>query len=110
MGMSGNTALRLALDEACKLRFRHQYTETLEKLRSEFGHSISMLPDGSGRIERFNCFAYSLGLWNLDDYIRRVDAEANSAIVNSQFIDAMLGDGALKELRATAAMPGAVLI
>ncbi len=72
--MSGNAAPRLALDEASKLRVPREYTETLERLRREFGHSISMLPDGSNRIARFNCFAYGLGLWEHDDYIRRVNA------------------------------------
>lgn len=98
MTMAGNPALRLALDEASKLRFRHQYTETLEQLRREFGHSISMLPDGSGRIARFNCFAYGLGLWELADYIRRVDAADNSAIISSQIVRALLADGTLKKM------------
>jgi hypothetical protein len=52
MTMSGNAALRLALDEASKLRFPHEYTETLERLRREFGHSISMLSDGSATVSR----------------------------------------------------------
>jgi hypothetical protein len=108
--MSGNVALRLALDEASKLRFRHEYIETLERLRREFGHSISMLPDGRNRIARFNCFAYGLGLWEHVDYIRRVDAAENSAIVNSQLVRAMLDDGTLEEINAAVATPGDVVL
>jgi hypothetical protein len=67
--MSGNAALRHELDEASRIRFPHVYTETLERLRREFGHSIMILPDGSNRIARFNCFAYGLRLWEHDDYI-----------------------------------------
>ena len=108
--VKGNVALRLALDEASKLRFRHQYTETLQRLRHEFGHSISMLAEGSERIARFNCFAYGLGLWELADYIRRVDAAENSAIVDSQLVRATLNDGALEEISAAEAAPGDVLL
>ena len=108
--MSGNAALRLALDEASKLRFRHEYTETLERLRREFGHSISMLPDGCNRIARFNCFAYGLGLWENVDYIRRVDAAENSAILNSQLVRVMLDDGTLEGIDAAKAASGDVLL
>ena len=108
--MPGNAALRLALDDACKLRFPHQYTETLERLRREFGHSIFMLPDGSDRIARFNCFAYGLGVWDHADYIRRVDAANDSAIVNSQLIRAMLADGTLKEINTAQAAPGDIVL
>jgi hypothetical protein len=61
--MAGNAKLRRALDGATKLRFRHVYEETLEQLRHEHAHTISILPDGRDRIARFNCFAYGLGVW-----------------------------------------------
>ena len=108
--MSGNAALRLALDEASKLRFPHEYTETLERLRREFGHSISMLSDGSDRITRFNCFAHGLGLWEHDDYIRRLNAANNSAIANSQFVRAMVDDDTIKEIDPAEAAPGDVVL
>lgn len=79
--MSGNAALREELDEASRIRLQKVYIETLERLCREFGHSILILPDGNDRITRFNCFAYGLGLWEHDDYIRRVNAASNSAVV-----------------------------
>jgi hypothetical protein len=110
MMMSGNAALRDELDEASRIRLPQVYIETLERLRREFGHSILILPDGSDRITRFNCFAYGLGLWEHDDYIRRVNAANNSAIVNSLFVRAILDDGTLKEINAAEAAPGDVLL
>ncbi len=62
MKISGNAALRDELDEASRIRLPQVYIETLERLRREFGHSILILPDGSDRITRFNCFAYGLGV------------------------------------------------
>lgn len=108
--MAGNTKLRVELDQATKFRFRHQYTEALERLRHEFAHSISILPDGRARIERFNCFAYGLGLWEHPDYIRRVDAASNSAVVNSLVVRALLEDGRLKEIGAAEAVAGDVVL
>jgi len=108
--MSGNAALRDELDEASQIRLPQIYVETLERLRCEFGHSILILPDGSDRITRFNCFAYGLGLWEHDDYIRRVNAANNSAIVNSQFVRAILDGGMLEEINAAEATSGDVLL
>jgi hypothetical protein len=108
--MAGNAQLRSELDTATKLRFRHQYTEALERLRREFAHSISILPDGRDRIERFNCFAYALGLWEHPEYIRRVDAASNSAVANSLVVRALLEGGKLIETSAAAAVPGDVVL
>jgi hypothetical protein len=110
MTMSGNATLRDKLDEASSIRLPQVYIETLERLRREFSHSILILPDGSDRITRFNCFAYGLGLWQHDDYIRRVNAANNSAIVNSLFVRAILDDGTLREIDAAEATSGDVLL
>jgi len=94
--MSGNAALRRELDEAIKTPYPEIYREAIERLRSQFGHSISILPDGKGRTTRFNCFAYGLGIWEHPDFVKKVDDAGNSAILNSQIIRAMIDDGTLK--------------
>jgi hypothetical protein len=108
--MSGNPALRRELDAASKLPVRSEYRERLHTLQSKFGHVISILPDGSERICRFNCFAYALGLWDHDNYIMHVDREGNSAIVSSDFMHRMMKDGALVEIEASMAQAGDVIV
>jgi hypothetical protein len=108
--MAGNAKFRRALDEATKLRFRHQYTEALEQLRRAYAHTVSILPDGRDRIARFNCFAYGLGVWEHPDFIRRVDAASNSAIINSDVVRSLLDDGTLQEINVAEAVPGDVVI
>lgn len=108
--MAGNAKLRGALDDATKLRFRHQYTEAIERLHREYAHAISVLPDGRDRIALFNCFAYGLGVWEHPDFIRRVDAVSNSAIINSDVVRSLLEDGTLQEISAAEAAPGDVVI
>lgn len=100
--MSGNAALRRELDEATKTRFPEVYRETIERLRGQYNHSISILPDGKGRTTRFNCFAYGLGVWEHPDFIAKVDEAANSAIITSQIVRAMIDDGTLKAVVAKA--------
>jgi hypothetical protein len=108
--MSGNAALRRKLDEASKIRIPAIYRETLAHLRRQFGHSISILSDGSGRTTRFNCFAYGLGVWDHPDFIRKVDAVENSAIISSQIVRSMIDDGALKAVAASEARQGDVAV
>jgi hypothetical protein len=108
--MPGNTALRCELDEANKIRIPAIYHETIERLRHQFSHSISVLSDGKGRIERFNCFAYGLGVWEHLGFIKMVDDASNSAIISSQIVQAMIEDGALKTVTAAEAQIGDVAV
>ncbi|SRR5260221_5045821 len=108
--MAGNAKLRRALDEATKLRFRHQYTDALDQLCHEYAHTISILPDGRDRITRFNCFGYGLGVWEHPDFIRRVDAASNSAIINSDVVRSLMNDGTLQDVSAAKAAQGDVVI
>jgi hypothetical protein len=108
--MSGNPALRSELDAASKLRVSSEYRERLQALQSEFGHSISILADGHGRIGRFNCFAYALGLWNHDTYTMHVDRDGSSAIVNSEFVQRMMKDSELGEIEASKAQAGDMIV
>lgn len=96
--MSGDAELRRSLDVASKLKVVSDYRAQLATLKAQYGHTISMLSVGSGWIHRFNCFAYALGVWEHDTYIRAVDASADSAIVNSSFLQQMIREGALAEV------------
>ena len=84
--MSGIAALRRELDAASKLREVGAYVEKLNALRDQFEHQVSILPDGRERMNRFNCFAYALVLWNHPDYVQLVDAKSDSAVINSDTI------------------------
>ncbi len=107
--MSGNSVLRSALDEAVTTKYPELYRETIERLRREFGHSITILPVGKGRTTRFNCFAFGLGVWEHPDFIRLVDAAGNSAILNSTIVQAMIDDETLRPVEASEARPGDVV-
>jgi hypothetical protein len=96
--MSGIAALRRELDAASKLREAGAYVEKLNALRDQFEHQVSILPDGRERMNRFNCFAYALGLWDHPDYVQLVDAKSDSAVINSNTIAEMLSEGALVEI------------
>lgn len=108
--MSGNPALRRELDAASKLIVLGEYRERLQSLQSNFGHTISILPDEHAPIERFNYFAFALGLWNHDTYVMHVDRDDNSAIVNSEFLLRMIKDGALVEIEASKARESDMIV
>lgn len=108
--MPGNPDLRLALDVASELKIVSDYVARLAELKARYGHSITVLPDGKERMERFNCFAYALALWDKPDYVRLVDAAGNSAIMNSALIRAMINDGTLNELALSDASQGDVIV
>jgi hypothetical protein len=93
--MSGNRKLREALDAASSLTDWNVYLDTLESCRTQFDHGITVLPDGKGRLRRFNCYAYALGLWDHADYISAVDRSTNSAIVDTPFVKSMVQSGLL---------------
>jgi hypothetical protein len=108
--MSGNSKLRLALGAASKLKVVSDYPVRIAELKSQYAHNVSILPDGKHRIERFNCFAYALGLWDNADYICMVDAAMNSAIVNSSLMALMIDDGTLCEISMSAAVAGDMIL
>jgi hypothetical protein len=108
--VSGNATLRRELDGASKIRFSQLYRDTLEELRHQFGHSISILPDGKGRIERFNCFAYGLGVWEHPIFIKSVDDASQPAIISSTIVHSMIDDGFLKTIAARKARRGDLVL
>ena len=71
--MTGNKSPRTHLDTACTPRVLSKYRICLAELNEEFGHSIVILSDGGGKIERFNCFAYAFGVWGDIRYERLVE-------------------------------------
>lgn len=95
--MSGNRKLREALDAVSSLTDWNVYLHTLKSCRTQFDHGITVLPDGKGRLRRFNCYAYALGLSDHADYISAVDLSMNSAIVDTRFMKSMVQRGLLVE-------------
>jgi hypothetical protein len=108
--MSGDADLRRCLDTASELKVVSEYRDKLAALQAKHSHTISILSDGRGWINRFNCFAYALGIWQHDTYIRAVDATSNSAVVNSEFVQRMITDGSLVEVAQKRAREGDVIV
>jgi hypothetical protein len=108
--MPGNPALRRKLDEAITTEYPEIYRENIERLRREYGHAITILPDGKGRTSRFNCFAYALGVWEHPDFIQKVDDAGHSAILSSTIVQAMIDDGTLKPVTVKRVQPGDVIV
>jgi len=84
------SALRLELDKASGIRSKPAYAEALEVLRSLSAHSISILPDGNDRLDRFNCFAFALQIWEDPTFIEAVNARNDSAIVDSSVVSILM--------------------
>jgi hypothetical protein len=108
--MPGNADLRRALDAACKLRVVSEYRDRIAALQTQYGHAISISQDGKERIERFNCFAYALGIWQHQTYIDLVDATSDSAVIDSEFVRYLIDAGTLVEVAPTEAREGDVVI
>jgi hypothetical protein len=87
-----------------------EYNAKLAALKVNPGHSIAVLPDGRGRISRFNCFAYAFGIWNHPDFIELVDQTEDSAIMDSAFVSWMIEDFLLTEVHAEAVGLGDIAI
>jgi hypothetical protein len=99
--MADVEGLRQELDEANLLRVKTDYQIRLEELKGRYGHTITILQDGADQIERFNCFAYALGVWNEPLYRELVDQWRSSSLIDSQFVSEMIerGDFAESESR-----------
>jgi hypothetical protein len=108
--MPGNADLRRALDAACKLRVVSEYRDRIAALQTQYGHAISILQDGKERMERFNCFAYALGIWPHQTYIDLVDATNDSAVIDSEFVRHLVDAGALVEVAPAKAAEGDMVI
>jgi hypothetical protein len=104
--MSGDFELRSELDTASRLRVPSEYRDRLEALRQRFGHTVTILPDGSERVDRFNCFAFALGVWNHHAYVQRVDHDGNSAVLDSNTVQQMIEAGEPLYVAPSAAKSG----
>ena len=108
--MSGIAELRRELDAASGLRVKSEYRSQLEVLQQQFGHIVAILLVGLDRIDRFNCFAFALGVWNQDAYVQRVDRDGNSAVLDSNTVQQMIGAGEFLDVAPSAAKPGDVVL
>jgi hypothetical protein len=66
----GRENLRRELDTVSTLVVKADYIAALDQLRQTYQHSVRILSEGASRMERFNCFAYVLGMWN--DPLRQI--------------------------------------
>jgi hypothetical protein len=106
----GNPQLRRELDTASRMTVVNEYNAKLAALKVDPGHSITVLPDGRGRISRFNCFAYAFGVWSHPDFIALVDQADDSAIMDSAFVCWMIEDGLLTEVQSQDVRTGDIAI
>jgi hypothetical protein len=108
--MAEKQNLRRALDQASTLRLATEYRATLQQLKAEHGHTIARHTDGAGEIERFNCFAYALAVWDQERYRALVDKFQSSALINSGFVECMLEDGILVEVSTAEVRAGDIAL
>lgn len=94
--------LRDDLDTNCAVnRTPEAYRAGLDKLRDKYGHAIEIVDCGD--IQRFNCFAFATGIVDLPAYQVLVDAESNSALLDSAFMRDLINDGDLQPVEDPAA-------
>jgi hypothetical protein len=108
--MPGSKDLRRALDDASAMRVAPEYRARLEQLRQRYHHNIRILDDGAGRLERFNCFAYAVGVWQGTRYERLVDRTQSSVLINSAFVADMLARGKLAEVQRREVQPNDIVL
>ena len=114
--MPGHAELRRALTEATTLTTPQQYRAEIERLRSVFGHSITVLPHDYGRLKRGepepSCYGYAFGLANNARYLQLVAAGAGPdklQPLSSDSVTMLLAARALRRRRAGARHDDVVL-
>jgi hypothetical protein len=107
--MAGNKALRRELDDASALRAKSDYQVRLDELKARYGHTITVLQDGAGEIERFNCFAYALGVWSEPSYRQLVDEWQSSSLIDAEFVSEMIKRADLAQLLDSETQPGSLV-
>src|SRR5689334_3569785 len=108
--MPGSAELRRELDCASAIRLPAVYRDTLDRLKRDLGHDVSILDEGKERITRFNCFASALGSEAHPDVNATVDHANHSAWFQSAMVQEMIDDGALAEIAAAEARAEDVVI
>jgi hypothetical protein len=108
--MPRNAQLRRELEAAMAIFEPAAYVKRLDQLREKFNHSVFILPDGSDRLRRFNCYAYAFGIWDHPDFVALVENTGKSAIMNSTFIEAELARGRLQEADQNMLNAGDIII
>jgi hypothetical protein len=96
--MLRNDELRRELEDASELKVVSEYRMRIETLRVKYGHTITILDDGTSEIARFNCFAYALGVRNDPTYRKLVDEWQSSSLINSDLVSEMLRRGDFAEV------------
>jgi hypothetical protein len=108
--MPGDAQLRHELQAAMAIAEPDAYLKRLEELREKFKHAVIVLPHGTDRLSRFNCYAYAFGIWEHRDFVALVEDTGTSAIMNSTFIETELAGGGLLEVDLNAADVGDIVI
>lgn len=108
--MAGNETLRRELEDASSLRLKSDYRIRLEELRTQYGHTITVLQDGAHEIERFNCFAYAFGVSSEPLYRQFVDEWQSSSLIDSEFVSEMIEQRHLVELPDGESPPGSLVL
>jgi len=92
------------------MRVVREYRARLEQLRAQYSHSIRILDDGSGQMDRFNCFAYAFGVWPSSRYDHLYVTTQASALMNSAFVSEMLSGDQLDEIHQRDVRPGDLIL
>jgi len=96
--VSGDKVLRAGIEALTKAMFQASYDRVWKALTEYGGHRLARATDALAN-NRYNCFAYALGIYARPDYQQLVDetAERKNALVDATFVGSLLKRGFITE-------------
>ena len=108
--MAGDQRLRHGLAAVGSIAMTGDYVEQLAALGNETRHSVIVRDEGTGAIDRFNCFAYALGIWQSPRFERLVERRNDPALLNAAFVEWLQERGDLLEVEEQAVAPDDIVL
>lgn len=103
--MNCDPRLRNALDQPTPLQIPGYYRARIEALKTQFCHSIEMVPVKVPDLGWFNCYAYALGVSDEKRYLDLAQQYQTAVLINSKFVADLLGRGELVEVQPDDVLP-----
>lgn len=97
--MCNNDRLRILITKATKRLFRATAQGCLDRIKETYPHTVEMLDELEGQLNLSTCFGYALGIASDADYLELAARNKKTvALVDSDFVSGLKGDGTLTEV------------
>jgi hypothetical protein len=102
--------LRTALDHPTPLPLPGYCRARVKALKTNFRHSIEMLPVEFPELLWFNCYAYALGVSKEKRYLDLAQQYKRSGLIDSKFVTDLISRGELAEVQVAEVRPNDVVL